>query len=253
MTKAERSLRQDIIDYCRQMNANGVNQGTSGNISARFGDRMLISPSAIPYDQLTPEMITSMPLDGEGAWDGPAKPSTEWRFHYSLLRERADANAVVHAHPTYCTSLAIARKNIPACHYMIAAFGGNSVRCAGYATFGTEELSGLAIEAMRDRTACLLANHGMIAIGENLAKAMWRTVELETLARQYFLSLQVEGQVILSKEQIDETIAGFATYGLQAREKKAPASPASRAKPAARSTTGKPATTRTSNRKAANA
>ncbi len=215
MTKTERALRQEIIDRCLEMNANGINQGTSGNISARFGDRMLISPSAIPYADLTPEMIASMPLDGDGEWEGPAKPSTEWRFHFSLLRERPDAHAVVHAHPTYCTTLAIARKEIPACHYMIAAFGGNNVRCAGYATFGTEELSQMAIEAMRDRTACLLANHGMIAIGENLAKAMWRTVELETIARQYFFSLQVEGLVILSKEQIDETLAGFSTYGLQ--------------------------------------
>ncbi len=236
MTKAERALRQEIIDRCREMNANGINQGTSGNISARFGDRMLISPSAIPYDQLKPEMITSMPLDGDGAWEGPAKPSTEWRFHFSLLQERADANAVVHAHPTYCTTLAIARKEIPACHYMIAAFGGNNVRCAPYATFGTEELSTYAIEAMKERTACLLANHGMIAIGDNLAKAMWRTVELETIARQYFLSLQVEGTVILSKAQIDETIAGFSTYGLQTEKenepkpKRAPRRPATKLK-----------------------
>ncbi len=223
MKKAERALRQEIIARCREMNTNGINQGTSGNISARFEDRMLISPSAIPYDEMEPEMVAAMPLDGDGAWDGPKRPSTEWRFHFTLLRERPDANAVVHAHPTYCTTLAIARKEIPACHYMIAAFGGNNVRCAGYATFGTKKLSQMAVEAMRDRTACLLANHGMIVVGETLAKAMWRAVELETIARQYYLSLQIGGQVILSDAAVDETLAGFAGYGLQADDGKAPA------------------------------
>ena len=223
MKQSERALRQEIIDRCREMNAKGINQGTSGNISARYGDRMLISPSAIPYDEMTPEMIASLPLDGDGDWDGPKKPSSEWRFHFALLRERPDAEAVVHAHPTYCTTLAMARKGIPACHYMIAAFGGNDVRCAGYATFGTDALSKLAVEAMKDRTACLLANHGMIVIGESLSKAMWRAVELETIARQYYLSLQIDGLVVLSDAAIDETHAGFAGYGLQNDDGAAPA------------------------------
>lgn len=216
MKKAEMELRREIIARCLEMNVNGINQGTSGNVSARFEDRMLISPSATPYEVLEPGMIASMALDDtSGAWEGPQKPSTEWRFHHSLLRERPDAGAVVHAHPTYCTTLAIARREIPACHYMIAAFGGNNVRCAGYARFGTEELSAMAVEAMRDRTACLLANHGMIAIGETLAKAMWRAVELETIARQYYLSLQLERQIILTDGEVDETIAAFKGYGLQ--------------------------------------
>lgn len=223
MNKAERALRREIIDRCREMNEKGINQGTSGNISARFGDRMLISPSAISYDELEPEMIASLPLDGDGEWEGPKKPSSEWRFHFALLRERADANAVLHAHPTYCTTLAMARKEIPACHYMIAAFGGNNVRCAGYATFGTESLSKLAVQAMEERTACLLANHGMIVIGDTLGKAMWRAVELETIARQYYLSLQIGSPVVLSDAAIDETHAGFAGYGLQTDEGKAPA------------------------------
>lgn len=223
MNQSERALRQEIIDRCREMNAKGINQGTSGNISARYGDRMLISPSAVPYDEMTPEMIASLPLDGGGDWDGPKKPSSEWRFHFALLRERPDAKAVVHAHPTYCTTLAMARKGIPACHYMIAAFGGNDVRCAGYATFGTDALSRLAVEAMKDRTACLLANHGMIVIGESLSKAMWRAVELETIARQYYLSLQIDGLVVLSDAAIEETHAGFAGYGLQNDDGAAPA------------------------------
>ncbi|EFO32029.1 L-fuculose-1-phosphate aldolase [Roseibium sp. TrichSKD4] len=216
MNKDELALREEIVARCREMNSSGINQGTSGNISVRFEDRMLISPSATPYDQMTPEMVSSVGLeDTSVACEGPLKPSTEWRFHQKLLRDRPDAGAVVHAHPTYCTTLAIARKDIPSCHYMIAAFGGTSVRCAGYATFGTEELSVLAIEAMQDRTACLLANHGMIAIGENLAKAMWRAIELETIAKQYYLSLQIGGPTILSDEEIEDTMKGFSGYGLQ--------------------------------------
>lgn len=216
MKKAEQELREEIVARCREMNASGINQGTSGNISVRFEDRMLISPSATPYDQMTPESIASIALeDAGGSWDGPRKPSTEWRFHRKLLRSREDAGAVVHAHPTYCTTLAIARKPIPACHYMIAAFGGNDVKCAGYATFGTEELSNLALDAMQDRTACLLANHGMISIGENLAKAMWRAIELETIARQYYLSLAIGGPVLLSDASVKDTQKGFGSYGIQ--------------------------------------
>lgn len=216
MKGKELELRQQIIDHCIAMNASGLNQGTSGNISVRLGKDMLISPSGIPYQTLKPNMIATMAIDdASGAWDGPLKPSTEWPFHKSLLRDRPDANAVVHAHPTYCTTLAILRKDIPACHYMIAAFGGNNVRCSGYATYGTKQLSELAVEAMTDRTACLLGNHGMIAIGDSLPKAMWRAVELETIARQYYLSLQMGKPVILSDADIEETLAGFASYGLQ--------------------------------------
>jgi L-fuculose-phosphate aldolase len=176
---------------------------------------MLITPSATPYDKMTPEMIVSMPFDGEyGTWDGPLKPSTEWRFHFDILKNRTDMGAVVHAHPTYCTALSIAHKEIPAAHYMIAAFGGTNVRCAPYARFGSSELSDLAIAALEGRTACLLGNHGSVAMGEDLDKAMWRAVELETIARQYYLSLAL-GPVILSDAQIAETMAAFSSYGVQ--------------------------------------
>lgn len=242
MKKAELALREDIIARCREMNSSGINQGTSGNISVRYEDRMLISPSATPYDQMTPDMIASVGLeDTSGRYEGPLKPSTEWRFHQKLLRGRPDAGAVVHAHPTYCTTLAIARKEIPSCHYMIAAFGGNNVRCAGYATFGSEELSELAIDAMTGRTACLLANHGMIAIGETLAKAMWRAIELETIAKQYYLSLAIGGPVLLSDAAIDDTHRGFAGYGLQDDAGKETPKPKRRAakKPAAKTAAAK--------------
>ena len=214
MKKAEKALRAEVVARCREMNAAGINQGTSGNISARFGPRMLITPSATPYELLEAEMIASVSLDDpNGAWEGPLPPSTEWRFHHALLRGREDAAAVVHAHPTYCTTLAIARREIPACHYMIAAFGGRNVRCSGYATFGSEELSRLALEAMADRNACLLANHGMIAVGESLAEAMWRAIELETIARQYYYSLLIGGPVLLGDAEIDDTMEGFSAYG----------------------------------------
>ncbi len=216
MNKVERDLRRELVERCRELNASGINQGTSGNISVRFGERMLISPSATPYDAMEPEMIASISLEDEsGAWEGPLKPSTEWPFHHRILRERPDVDSVVHAHPAFCTTLAIARKEIPACHYMIACFGGNNVRCAGYVRFGTDELSRLAVAALRDRTACLLANHGMITIGDTLANAMWRAIELETIAKQYYLSLQIGGPTLLSDAEVDETIAAFAGYGVQ--------------------------------------
>ncbi|MBD0864190.1 MAG: class II aldolase/adducin family protein [Rhodobacteraceae bacterium] len=216
MEKAEKTLRQAIIDKCLFMNTSGLNQGTSGNISVRFEDKMLISPSATPYDRLTPEMIASMPFDAEyGTWEGPLKPSTEWRFHFDILNTRTDMGAVVHAHPTYCTALAIARKPIPACHYMIAAFGGTDVRLAPYTRYGTPTLSDYAIAALEDRTACLLANHGSIAIGEDLDKAMWRAIELETIARQYYMTLSIGGPVLLTDAEIAETAQGFSSYGVQ--------------------------------------
>ncbi len=219
MKKAERALRQEIIARCREMNAAGINQGTSGNISVSYEGRMLITPSAIAYDAMEPEMIAAIPLDSaDGAWHGPLRPSVEWRFHLALQRERPDMPVVVHAHPTYCTTLAMLRREIPACHYMVAAFGGANVRVAGYARYGTAKLAKLAVKAMKDRTACLLANHGMITLGEDLAKGMWRAIELETIARQYVLSLSIGKPVILSDAEIAETLEGFASYGLQKAE-----------------------------------
>ena len=214
----EADARQKIIDACRAMNAAGINQGTSGNVSIRHEGRMLISPSATPYDAMTPDMIASIDLAGEmtGEWDGPRKPSTEWRFHWLLLKHREDVGSVVHAHPTHCTALAILREPIPACHYMIAAFGGMDVRCAGYATFGSPELADLAVEALEDRTACLLANHGMVAVGGDVDQALWRAIELETIARQYHTARLIGDPVLLSKAEIDETFGMFAGYGRQA-------------------------------------
>jgi L-fuculose-phosphate aldolase len=212
----EKELRRALVEACRAMNALGINQGTSGNISVRNGGMMLISPSAVPYDTMAPEMVAAMPIEGEyGSWKGKLRPSTEWRFHLDIMRGRPEVGAVVHTHPTYCTTLAIARKEIPACHYMMAAFGGTNVRCASYATYGTEALSKNALRALEGRSACLLANHGMIVCGQNLPKAMWLAVELETIARQYYHSLLIGGPVVLSDAEIAETAAKFESYGLQ--------------------------------------
>ncbi len=199
------------------MNALGINQGTSGNISVRSGGDMLITPSATPYETMTPDQIAAMPLDlGDGQWCGPLKPSTEWRFHQAILRGRPEAGAVVHTHATFCTALSMLRRDIPAVHYMIAAFGGDTVRCSGYATFGTAELAALALTALEGRNACLLANHGMIVVGPTLARAMWLAVELETLAKQYVLSLQLGTPVVLTEAEVADAAKGFATYGSQA-------------------------------------
>src|ERR1700757_3976677 len=169
MTKGEREKRQAIIDACRRMNALGSNQGTSGNISVRHGDGLLITPTSVPYEKMTPDQIVYMTMDGSHA--PAARPSSEWRFHLDILRARREAEAVVHAHPTYCTILAIMGREIPPIHYMIAVAGGDSIRCSPYATYGTPELSQHALTALEGRFACLLGHHGMIAIGSSPPKA----------------------------------------------------------------------------------
>lgn len=212
----EQGLREAVVDTCRQMNALGINQGTSGNVSARYGSGMLISPSGVPYDSLTPEGVVLMEADG--SWQGNFKPSSEWRFHRDVLQRRDDVNAVVHTHPTYSTALAIRRMEIPALHYMIAAAGGADIRCADYATFGTAELSSNVLKAIDGRNACLIANHGMIATGPDLARALWLAVEVEALARQYVLTLQLGGPTLLPPEEIERVLAKFSDYGYRSAE-----------------------------------
>src|SRR5882672_1870200 len=210
-TTNDREKRQSIIDACRSMNALGINQGTSGNISLRHGDGMLITPTSTPYEAMQPEQIVFMNLDG--SFDADQRPSSEWRFHLDILKARAEVNAIVHAHPPYATILAIMGLEIPPVHYMIACAGGDTIRCAPYATFGTEELSRHAVSALEDRLACLLAHHGMIAIGPSLAKAMWLAVEVETLARQYHGCLQIGTPPLLSKAEIKKVLGRMAGYG----------------------------------------
>jgi L-fuculose-phosphate aldolase len=210
------SLRKEIIDNCLNMNAIGLNQGTSGNLSIRYADGMLITPSSTPYEQLEPADIVYMNMDG--SYDHPLVPSSEWRFHRDILKAKPEVNAVVHTHATYCTTLAIRGMEIPALHYMIAVGGGNSIRCAPYATYGTQELSDNAIKALEGRTACLLANHGMIATGPGMARAMWLAIEVETLAKQYFLTLALGGPVLLPADEIARVVEKFKGYGLKPKE-----------------------------------
>lgn len=221
--RREAELRRQIVDSYRWMVSAGLTQGTSGNISARLGDALLITPAGVAPESLAPEMIALMPLDNDGsAWSGPLKPSSEWRFHRDILRTRPDAGAVVHAHSTFATALAMARREIPACHYMIAAFGGATIPCTDYALFGTQALSDLAVSALKGRHGCLLANHGMITVGPSLERALWLAVELETIARQYCISLGLGGPILLNADEIEEARAAFAGYG---QPQPAPANP----------------------------
>lgn len=204
-----------LIEAARSMAAHGLVQGTSGNISIRTEAGVLITPSALPYDQLTPEMIPLMTLGGAyGAFSGNFRPSSEWRFHLDVYAAKPEVNAIVHHHAPHVTALSMARLEIPACHYMIARFGGAPVRCAPYALFGTAALSAHVVTALKGRSACLMANHGALATGRTISSALAGAVELEALAQQYLLSLAAGGPVLLSDEQVAAAVAQFAqVYG----------------------------------------
>lgn len=218
----ENEHRVAIVEACKRLEREGLNRGASGNVSVRSGSAMLITPSAVSYDVLGPEMIAKMDLeDDAGGWEGPRKPSSEWRFHRDILRARPDLNAVVHTHAPFSTILAVARQPIPAIHYMIAAFGGPNIRVADYARYGTPELSAHVLAAMEGRNGCLMANHGMVVGGADLTRAMWLAGELEALAHQHFHALAIGGGHVLSDDEIAETAIGFASYGVRSEKEKA--------------------------------
>lgn len=206
--------RRAMVEACHSMNGLGINQGKSGNIGVRVKEGLLVTPSGMPYDEMTPADIVFMRADGTVP-KGQRAPSSEWRFHRDIFTTRPEAGAVVHTHAMFATTLACLRMEIPAFHYMVAMAGGDSIRCAPYATFGTQELSDYALEALEGRKACLLANHGMIAVGETLKGALALAVEVETLAAQYWRALQVGKPKILPKAEMRRVIAKFATYGKQ--------------------------------------
>ena len=222
MTKSTNlELRSEIIAACLDMNATGLNQGTSGNISVRSDDHMLITPTSLPYNETEPDDIVSMSLTAEyGSYSGRRKPSTEWRFHLDTYLQRPDIGAMVHTHSIYATTLSMLRMDIPACHYMVAVFGGTSVRCADYAIFGSEDLSANVLKALEGRTGCLLGTHGMLACGSTLKEAMWRARELETLAHQYYLTIQSgRDPVILDDEHIQQVVEKMKSgYGIWTQE-----------------------------------
>ena len=221
-----RDLRQAVVDTCRRMNALGINQGTAGNVSARTADGFVLSPSGIPYDAMSAGQVVEMDLDGGyyGAW----LPSSEWRLHRDIYRSRPEAGAVIHTHATYATALSCLRRDIPAFHYMIAAAGGDTLRCADYATFGSAELSENMVKALEGRSACLLANHGVIGFGPDLVKAVALLVEVETLCRQYVIANAMGDPVVLDAAEMDRVIDLFKAYGKQGAESKGSGTFASR-------------------------
>lgn len=212
---AEQEARAALCDAARQLAATGLNRGTAGNLSMRLGEGLLVTPTGVPVPDLTPAAMVSMAMDG--AWTGAWAPTSEWRIHRDILASRADVAAVVHAHPPFCTALACLHREIPPFHYMVAVAGGDSIRCAGYATFGTQELSDLALAALQDRRACLLANHGMLAVGRGLRAALKLAVEVEELAEQYWRALQIGPPVLLDPAEMARVRARFAGYGQPGR------------------------------------
>jgi L-fuculose-phosphate aldolase len=211
----DRELRAAIVATAQSMNAERINRGTSGNVSARLSRdprrTFLITPTGMRYDAMTPEDIVAMTPDGDA--QGTRLPSSEWRFHRDLYRTRDDLNAIVHVHSPFATALACMHRGIPPFHYMIATAGGRDIRCAPYATFGSPELAAHAVAAMADRRACLLANHGMIAAGSDLAAALALAIEVEALAEMYWRALQIGEPVLLSDSEIQTVLDKFASYG----------------------------------------
>jgi L-fuculose-phosphate aldolase len=206
-------LRKAVIATCLKMNEEGINQGTSGNVSVRTDEGFLITASGVPYHRMQPEHVVEMDFDG--GYIGPCLPSTEWRMHMDILKHRGEANAVVHTHSIYATALACLRKDIPAFHYMIGIGGGDTIRCSDYAEFGTQALSDTMLKALEDRSACLLGNHGQISFGYSLENALWRAGEVEAISHQYWASLQAGKPVILNDVQMKTVLARFKTYGKQ--------------------------------------
>ncbi len=206
-------MRSALVEYGLRLGSSGLSEGSTGNLSVRVPEGMLITPSGMAYDLLRPESMVCVGWDG--AFSGSLKPSSEWRFHRDIYLARPEVGAIVHAHPVYSTALAIRRTPIPALHYMIGVVGGKMIPCAPYATFGSEALSHHALKALTGLKACLLANHGMIAVGEDLAEAMRIAIEVEVLAKQYVLTLQLGGPVLLDDEEMDRVLEKFKTYGKQ--------------------------------------
>jgi L-fuculose-phosphate aldolase len=206
------ALRAALADAARAMSSRGLSQGTSGNLSARVPEGLLVTPSAVPYDEIGADAIVLVDPDGRVLEPTGLRPSTEWRLHAAILAARPDVGAVVHTHSVFCTTLACLRMAIPAFHYMVAVAGGDSIRCADYATFGTAALADHAVAALDGRLACLLANHGMVAVGASPGAALALAAEVETLAEQYWRALQAGQPALLSADEMAEALAAFSDY-----------------------------------------
>lgn len=203
-TYDDMATRHEMVATCRRMNESGINQGTAGNLSIRNPAGFLITPTSIPYDRMEPQDLVQMAFDG--TYEGARRPSSEWRFHRDILQSRRDIEVVLHCHSLYATTLAVHHKTIPSFHYMTAVAGGSTIRCARYATFGTQALSDAAIEALQDRLACLLGQHGQISLGKTLAGALALAIEVETLSRMYVQALTLGEPPILPEEEMERVI-----------------------------------------------
>ncbi len=214
----DKALRHEVITTALKMNALGINHGKAGNVSVRTDTGYLITPTGVHYDKLTPDDIVAMAIDHspDGTFEDAILPSSEWRFHRDIYAARTDINAIVHTHSVHATTLAVLGKNIPAFHYMVAAAGGADIRCAPYATFGTQALSDFALAALQGRQACLLAQHGVIACGTNLDQALNLAVEVEALATMYLEALKTGLPIpVLDAAEMAVVLAKFRTYGQQ--------------------------------------
>jgi len=215
MDAREAALREEIVRVMLAMDARGLNRGASGNVSARWGEAMLITPTGVPPGDLDPSQIVR--IGAEGDW--PAKglrPSSEWRMHEGILRGRPDVNAVVHCHSRHATILACAGREIPSMHYMVAMSGGASIPLAPYATFGSSELADGMVETLAGRNAALMANHGQIALGPTLSRALAIAEEVEEQAAVYWGTLAIGGPVLLGAAEMTRVLELFKTYGQQA-------------------------------------
>ena len=239
----DQDLRQSVIDAVLQLVAEGLNKGTAGNVSLRTDKNYIITPSGVDYDKLRPADLVTMdfncntsndkstngnstsnqstsnksPSDKSPSDKSPSQlePSSEWRFHQDIYNHHPEAGAIVHCHSLYATALSTLRREIPPFHYMVAIAGGDSIRCAEYATFGTQELSNHVLAALLDRKACLMSNHGLIAFGKDLREALKIAVEVENLAGQYMQALQVGQPVLLSETEMAMVSKKFEHYGRQ--------------------------------------
>lgn len=209
--------RQSVIDTALAMSGSGLSPGRSGNVSVRFGDEVLITPTGMAYHDLIPDDIVPLSLEGE-LLSGKRLPSSEWHFHCAIYRARPDFKAIVHTHSAYATALSVHEKPIPPFHYMVAVAGGADIRCAPYATFGTEELAANAVAALEGRKACLLGHHGQIACGETVEKALELAEEVETLARQYVIACELGEPPHLSAAEMARVMEKFKSYGKQPKE-----------------------------------
>jgi L-fuculose-phosphate aldolase len=216
---SEAELRKGIIATALRMNAAGINRGKSGNVSARWKSGFLVTPSGLAYEKTRPADLVF--IDASANATGRREPSSEWRFHHDIYRRRPECSAIVHTHSSFAVTLACLHKDVPAFHYMVAVAGGNSIRCAPYATFGTQALSDHALAALEGRKACLLANHGLIALGANLDAAFALAVEVEALCEQYWRALQIGQPVVLSDDEMKVVVEKFRTYGTAAPRKRA--------------------------------